>query len=112
MYYYNAIAAAKSLGIAQGDNNKFRPEAPLTRQDAMVLIYRALSVTGTKLSQGSASNISGFTDKGKISSYALTAVQTLVKAGIITGSNSKINPLGSLTRAEMAVILYRVMQLD
>jgi hypothetical protein len=110
-YYYDAIAAAKSLGIAQGENNKFKPEAALTRQDAMVLIYRALSVTDASLSAGSSSDISGFTDKGKISSYALTAVQTLVKAGIVTGSNSKINPLGSLTRAEMAVILYRVMKI-
>ncbi|SHH78248.1 S-layer homology domain-containing protein [Sporobacter termitidis DSM 10068] len=109
-YYYDAIAAAKALGIAQGSGDRFYPTTALTRQDAMALIYRTLQLTGVNLSTGTSSDISGFTDKGQISSYALTAVQTLVKAGIITGSDSnKINPAGNLSRAEMAVILYRVM---
>ena len=44
-YYYDAIATAKSLGIAQGVNGKFNPDGTLTRQDAMVLIKRTLDKT-------------------------------------------------------------------
>ncbi len=94
-YYYAAIAAAKAAGIAQGSGDKFKPNDPLTRQDAMVLIYRALKAVNQSLAEGNSSNLSGFTDSGKIPPYATTAVATLVKAGIITGSNSKINPLGT-----------------
>ena len=108
-YYYNAIAAAKALGIAEGDGDTFRPNDPLTRQDAMVLIYRALNKTGQSLATGSSSDLSGFSDTSKISSYAQTAVATLVKAGIITGSDGQINPLGYMTRAEMAVVIYRII---
>jgi hypothetical protein len=75
----------------------------------MVLIYRALKAENQSLAEGNSSNLSGFTDSGKISPYATTAVATLVKAGIIQGSNSKINPLGNMTRAEMAVVIFRII---
>lgn len=108
-YYYDAIAIAKDLGIAKGSNNKFSPDSPLIRQDAIVFVYRALTLTGVQLTPGSGSDIAGFTDKGKVSKYALTAVQTLVKAGLIKGSGNKLNPASTLSRAEMAVVLYRVI---
>ena len=48
-------------------------------------------------------------DRSSVSSYAVSAVSTLVKAGIVKGSGNYINPLGYITRAEVAVILYRVL---
>ncbi len=108
-YYYSAIAAAKAVGIAQGSSGTFRPDDPLTRQDAMVLIYRALEKTGHSLSDGKSSDLAGYSDTNKISGYALTAVATLVKDNIIQGSNNQINPRGNMTRAEMAVVLYRIV---
>jgi hypothetical protein len=107
-YYYDAIAIAKSLGIAKGTDNKIGPATPLTRQDAMVYIYRALLVTGVKLTPGTSADLASFTDKGKVSKYALEAVQTLVKAGMIKGCYNRLNPGSVLSRAEMAVVLYRV----
>jgi len=42
-YYYEAVGIAKSLGIATGaGNNQFLPEATITREEAAVLIDRAL----------------------------------------------------------------------
>ena len=108
-YYYDAIAIAKALGIVQGTNNKVNPTTPITRQDAMVFTYRALLITGKPMTAGTSSDISGFTDTGDIGSYALTAVETLVKAGIIKGNGTKLTPTGTLSRAEMAVVLYRVI---
>jgi hypothetical protein len=107
-YYYDAIAIAKALGIARGSNNKIGPNTPLTRQDAMVYIYRALLVTGVRLTPGTNADIAPYTDKGSVSKYALEAVQSLVKAGMIKGSYDKLNPASVLSRAEMAVVLYRV----
>lgn len=45
-YYYKAIAIAKSLGIAKGYGDKFMPAAGITREDAMVLVDRALTIEG------------------------------------------------------------------
>ncbi|NCC69309.1 MAG: S-layer homology domain-containing protein, partial [Clostridia bacterium] len=58
---------------------------------------------------GSASTLSGYSDTGSISDYAFQAVATLVKTNIITGSNGVLNPRGVIGRAEMAVILYRIL---
>jgi hypothetical protein len=74
----------------------------------MVYIYRALLVTGVKLTPGTSADLASFTDKGKVSKYALEAVQTLVKAGMIKGCYNRLNPGSVLSRAEMAVVLYRV----
>ena len=110
-YYAKAIAAAKALGIAKGSDGQFRPSASLTRQDAMVLLSRTLEVSGSTLSSASASYLNKFTDAGQVASYAKDPVAALIQAGVIQGSNGKINPAGALTRAEMAAILHRVLTL-
>lgn len=111
-YYYEAICAAKALGITNETGKYFYPDVLLTRQDAMYYTYRALQVSGSEIPAGSASDISKFKDTGEISDYAVKAVQALVKCGVITGSDDlKINPLGNLKRAEMAAILYRALTL-
>ncbi|MPM48117.1 hypothetical protein SDC9_94839 [bioreactor metagenome] len=110
-YYYDAIAVAKALGIAKGSDGYFYPSTPLTRQDAMALVYRAMQVKKISITAGTNSDLASFTDKSSVSSYATTAVATLVKAKVVVGSSGKINPSGNLTRAEMAVILYRVLKL-
>ena len=111
-YYYKAISVAKSLGIAKGYKDKFMPAAGITREDAMVLVDRALIIEGKKLSAGKDSDLYTFKDRKSVSDYAVTSVATLVKAGIIQGSNSYLNPKSMISRAEMAVILYKVLQLN
>ncbi|NLL38140.1 MAG: hypothetical protein GX254_00930 [Clostridiales bacterium] len=109
-YYYDAINAAKALGITNETGKYFYPEVLLTRQDAMYYTYRALQVSGSELAAGSPSDIAEFKDKNEISDYAVKAVQALVKSGVIKGTDDfKLNPLGNLRRAEMAVILHRAL---
>ena len=110
-YYYDAIGAAKALGIAQGAYGLFNPAESLSREDAMVLIDRAIKVTGRKTLPAS-SDVSRFGDRSKIASYATGSVGTLVKAGVIKGyDDGNFAPKGLLTRAEMAVVLYNVEML-
>ena len=111
-YYYKAIAVAKSLGIAKGYMDKFMPSAGITREDAMVLVDRALIIEGKKLSVGKDSDLYSFKDRKSVSDYAAASVATLVKAGVIQGSNSYLNPKSLISRAEMAVILYKVLQIN
>ena len=109
-YYYTAISAAKALGIAKGTNGRFNPKGTLTREDAVVLVNRALTASGTVLTAGSKSDLSAYKDSSSISTYAYNSFATLVKAGIIDGTASKINPKNTVTRAEMAVIVYRAIK--
>lgn len=106
-YYAEAIEVARTLGIAKGSDGYFRPTDRLSRQDAMVLIYRTLQSKGKTPDAGSPLDLAKFTDQALIQSYASEAVAALVKAGMIQGSDGKLNPNGFLTRAEMAVILNK-----
>ena len=107
-YYYDAIGIAKELGIAKGQgDSKFNPEESISRQDMMVIISRAMKLIN-KISSTSGANLDNFIDKNKVASYAAEDVALLVKDGLVKGSNNEINPLDNTTRAEAAVLIYRM----
>ena len=108
-YYSKAVTAAKAFGIASGtSDNRFLPQSRMTRQDAMVFLKRTLDCTQIDLQVGS---LTGFSDSGRVSDYAREAIGALVKAGVIDGSGGKLLPRNNVTRAEMAVMLYRAAHL-
>jgi len=108
-YYSTAIQTARALGIAQGSYNKFYPNDPITREDAMVMVLRAVNITGKTIPCGDVSSLSKYSDGSSISDYSKSAVAALIKAGIITGSDdNRIYPKGNLTRAQTSAIIYRI----
>ncbi|HHV99777.1 MAG TPA: S-layer homology domain-containing protein, partial [Clostridiaceae bacterium] len=108
-YYAKQVGIARKLGIAKGSgNNEFRPNDKIERQEMMTLIDRALKVAGKGLAAGIDADLEGFADKDMIASYATDSVAALVKSGIIKGDGTNINPLGNTTRAEAAVVIYRI----
>ncbi len=110
-YYYNAIGSAKAAGIATGDGVNFMPENSITRQDLITLAYRAFLNFGYIQQADGVTSLNIFADKASISDYAKSAMASMVKAGIIQGSNGNVNPLGSATRAEVAVMCERLLNL-
>lgn len=106
-YYHDAILAAQAMGIARGSGGLFRPEDPITRQEAMALICRTLDYLGHPLP--ASGDLTAFSDGDTVSPWARDAVSALVGAGIINGSGGRLNPFGSMTRAEMSVALYRAL---
>ncbi|MBR1496509.1 MAG: S-layer homology domain-containing protein [Oscillospiraceae bacterium] len=108
-YYASAVAAAKSAGLVYGDKyGNFNPDGTISRQDASVILYRCLRYSGN-MPTGSNDDLMYFTDRGLVSDYAIEAMGSLVRLGVLQGSNGYLNPLGLLTRAEMAVIFYRAI---
>lgn len=108
-YYEKAIGIANKLGIVNGvDNLHFDPQASITRQDMFVMITRALAQVNKSLP--TAGNATSFTDGADIASYAVQAINALVKQGLVEGNAGKVNPLGNTTRAETSVMLYRLFQ--
>lgn len=108
-YYSQALASAKQLGIVSAADNRFRPAEGLTREDAMVMIYNTLVAMGKTPISGTEADLARFTDNAQISSSARNAVASLVRLGVIRGSNGKLNPKETITRAETAIILHYVL---
>ena len=106
---YQAVGVAKYLGIAQGSNGKYNPKAYITREEAMTLIYRTLDEVGYSMSYTVSTSTSSFSDYSSVSSYAQAAIKDLIGHGVVIGTNGKIQPKSNITRAEMAVILHRVL---
>ena len=109
-YYAEAIAIAKTLGIAQGSGELFNPESPLTREDGIVLLHRALVIMKKEFT--TTDDLAKFTDKNQISDYAIEAMQQMVGSGLISGSNSQLSPKATLNRAQMAVMLDNALATD
>lgn len=108
-YYGPAIVGAYVAGLVTGDGDgSFRPDAALTRQEAAVLLYRCLRRSGS-LPAVTAADLEGFADRWQIADYAQTAVATLARLGVLTGSGGYLNPTQDLTRAEMALMFYRAL---
>lgn len=110
-YYYEPLSVAKQLGIITGvDNGNFNPRSDISRQDMMVIIARALKVKNKLSSASSNEVLNSFSDASSISSYAVDSVAALVKEGIIQGDGRSIHPNATTTRAEAAVVLFRVYE--
>ena len=109
---YRAIGVAKVLGIAKGDGTNYRPKDKITREEAMTLIQRTLDLenVGIKLEYESGKDATKFNDYKKVSTYAQEPIKLLVAHGIVAGDDKgNLNPKANITRAEMAVILHRVL---
>ena len=88
-----------------GDGNSFYPEMNITRQDMAVIIYRMLKYKETELEE-----TKSFADIGTADDYSVSAIEAPGGSGILTGDeNNNVNPHSSLTRAEAAAVLYRIV---
>lgn len=109
-YYYETVGIAKNLGITNGTgNNNFNPNDQILRQDMMVLVHRALSLSDVDSPKDNSTDLKRFTDVNDITNYAIESVNALVSNKIIEGSGGKINPQENAVRAEAAVIIYRII---
>lgn len=110
-YYAQAVTTARILGIADGyPDGGFHPGDPVTRQDAMVFLKRAMQAAGWSMDAGNTALLNGYPDGGTVTPYAQDAMATMISYGIITGtSDGLLSPLGRMSRAEMAVVLARAL---
>lgn len=108
-WFYPYVARAYELRIINGMTDKqFGVGMNLTRQDAVVILDRAMKLSKTV--QASAEEPAAFTDHSEIADYALDAVNTFVSLKVINGyEDGSFVPGGSITRAECAKIIKAVL---
>jgi len=105
-WYENAVNWAAENGVVTGyEDGRFGINDPLTREQMATILYRFAKAQGKDVS--GKGDISAFTDKGEISSYATDAFAWAVDAGIITGAGNALTPKGTSTRAQAATVLVR-----
>ncbi|MBO2944416.1 endo-1,4-beta-xylanase [Paenibacillus sp. F411] len=105
------VAAALELGIISGyADGTFRPEQPLKRQDMMVMAVRALKAGEKTL--GEPQDLTRFKDAAALSGYAKESAAIMTGEGLVHGRNQALAPQELMTRAEAAVILYRIWSLE
>lgn len=111
-YYTKYLGTAKRLGLVLGmGNNLYFPENKITRQDMFVILYRIMDKLGKlpESSRDSKKNFDDFSDKNQVDSYAIEAIRSFVKAGIVQGNNNKLMPKATATRSEAAQVLYNII---
>ena len=96
-WYEKGLLWAKEKGVTDGSD----PMADITREQLATMLWRnAGSLSGT-------ADLSQFSDGGDVSQYALTAVRWATANGILQGSDGKLNPRGTATRAQVAAMVQR-----
>ena len=98
------------MGIVNGlSGTAFAPDDPITREQLAAILWRYAKYKGYDVSIGESTNILSYTDVGKVSEYAIPALQWACGEGVITGrSDGVLDPQGTATRAEAAAMLQRL----
>ena len=107
-WFYGAVNALGEAGIVNGyPDGTFGPEGDVTRAEFATMIYRALDGASAK-----AGEEVSFTDVDA-DFWGAEAIYALAAEGIVTGyPDGSFNPNGKISRAEMAVMIYRALELD
>ena len=110
-WYTPYLISAKAKGIAAGrGNNLFYPNASMTRAEMFTFLYNALNVLG-RLPVGEGREFDRFSDSEDVSQWAVTAISYLVENGVISGkTDDLLAPNETTTRAEMVMMLYRIIK--
>jgi len=107
-WYYGAVCKASELGLINGvGNNKFNPERPITRQEAMAIIQRAAAIAGFK---GKTNALGAFNDAQNVSAWALDAVRWNVGSKLVVGYAHLLRPADDITRAETATLVLNLLR--
>ena len=106
-WYYKDVALAVQMGTYNGrSSSAMAPDAPISRQEAMTVVARALELDYDSYSK---TDLSAFSDRSEISNWALPYVRAMVGADYIHGRGKVLAPQDNITRAEFAQIFYNII---
>lgn len=115
-WYAGYVGAAVEYGLIEGfGDGTFRPEAMITREQAMSMTAKALRLTGDELTELDAAQvqsiIAGFGDGSAAGAWATDSIALLTKHGLVIGAaGNRLAPKALMTRAEAAVMVQRLLK--
>ena len=100
------MAAARQWAIDNGISDGTTPGNAVTRQQLVALLFRYATLMGYANDQRA--DLSIYPDASTVASYAVEPMQWSVANSIVAGTtDGTLDPTGTATRAQFAVILYR-----
>lgn len=96
--------------VANGLSDGTSLDSSITREQLVTILYRYAVFEG-RLS-GTGADLQGYKDVNRVSNYAVDAMSWAVGAGLIKGTTpTTLEPQGSATRAQVAVIIMRYAEM-
>ena len=107
-WYYDAINRCAAAGILNGNGDgTVTPNAPISRERAMVMLARALGIEPVRKP-----DLTKYTDAAQVSAYAQGYVAALIEAGIVGGVTAdELAPQANINRASTVTILDRAISI-
>lgn len=107
-----ASLLARALGLSDAESLfgdvREQADGSLNREGMMVMTDRALEAAGKGIAGQDA--LAAFSDAADVSDQAKASAARLVAAGIIRGTDGKLAPQEPLTRAQAAMVVYRLLE--
>ena len=110
-YYAPYVNWAAKIGIVSGTTDTtFAPDTNINREQMAVIMKNYAVKLGYTVPK--ALEAVTFADNASISSWAKEAVKSMQQAGILAGkTNNRFAPAGTATRAEVATVLWRFVEI-
>lgn len=111
-WYHDAVLWGANSGVVRGISDTiFAPDAPITREQMAVMLYRYAIFAG--LEADTIQPLGAYADADSISAWAQEALAWAVEHGFLTGKpGNLLDPQGLATRAEAAVIIDRFLSYE
>lgn len=109
-WYSNAIEWAAANGIVNGtSSNTFSPNGNITREQIATILFRYWNSPTKK------GTLNSYPDAGSVSDYAVSAMSWATAEGLLngvkSGSSTSLSPKSNATRAQIAAIIMRCVEL-
>ena len=113
-WFNSAVAKAQEYGLIDGyEDGRFRPEKTVTREEAMVMMVRAMKLADLDPNVNDAdiqSVLATFADGASVDAWARQGVSAAVKSKLINGTDIGLQPKKDITRAESTVLIHRMLE--
>ncbi|SCW80545.1 DNA-binding beta-propeller fold protein YncE [Paenibacillus tianmuensis] len=113
-WFCGAVGTAYAYNLISGfEDGAFRPNEKITREQAMTIMAIAMTITGlsAKSSPTAEPLLNSFADAGTVSDWAKSGISDALQSGLLSGrSGTELAPKAFITRAEVAVIVQRLLQ--
>lgn len=105
-WYAKDLAGAVAADVFTGDGGKFRPNDPISRQEAAVVLYKAFNLTTANNAAADS-----FSDSKDIASWSRDAICAMVENNFLKGQPGNIfAPKKNLTRAEFVKVIDNILK--
>ncbi|MEG1578041.1 MAG: S-layer homology domain-containing protein [Oscillospiraceae bacterium] len=104
-WYADAVLKCTAAGILKGDGVNAKPDDDISRQEAMIMLARALGIQPAQTA-----DLTAFTDADQVATWAADYVTAMTKSGIVGGvGGDLVAPMDNMNRASVVTVLDKAI---